>query len=251
MLLFGLLFFLLTISIVLPLKWSRTILIAERYTYLPYIGLTLPVIYYLQSLYERSEKKIRILLIALAVMVCSVFTFQTIARNHVWKNPFTLFTDVVVKKRSAAEVAMGHFNRGNEYLRLQQLPEAAADYTRALESDPSYAEAYFNRGLTMYYQANLPEAIDDFSKTIRLKPAHLDAFVNRGIAYRAMGDYERALEDFNHVIAIQPAAGNAYFNRGVLFYFNLGKPEQACSDWQKALELGIGQAEEILRQYCR
>lgn len=247
--LFGLFFFLLTISIVLPLKWSRTILIAERYTYLPYIGITVGVLLLLQSVYRKSGKNARNSLIAIAILYCGFFVVKSFARNMVWENPITLFSDVVAKNRSGAEVSMGYFNRGNEYLRLEKMDNAISDYSNALKIHPEYSEAFYNRGLVFYFKGNLPEAISDFSSTIQFQEKHFDAFVNRGVAYRAIGEYNLALADFDHVVSLHPA-GNAYFNRGVLFYFNLGNPEQACRDWENALRMGVGQAAGLLENYC-
>jgi len=247
--LFGLFFFLITISMVLPLKWSRTILLAERYTYIPYIGLTVGVLLILNAVYQKSGQKARYGMVALAMLYCSFFIVRSYARNKVWENPITLFSDVINKNRSGAEVSMGYFNRGNEYLRLEKMDDAIGDYSNAVRIFPTYSEAFYNRGLAHYYKGELHEAISDFSSTIRYQAKRFDAFVNRGVAYRAIGEYNLALADFNHVISEQPA-GNAYLNRGVLFYFNLGNPEQACMDWERALQMGVNQAGELLNNYC-
>jgi len=248
--LFGLFFFLITISIVLPLKWSRTVLIAERYTYIPYIGITLLVLLIVFRSTKNSPLMLKNSLIAGLLGYMLFFSVQSYQRNKIWESPFTLFTDVIKKNRTAAEVSMGYFNRGNEYLRLEQKENAYNDYSSAIKVNPSYAEAYFNRGLVYYNQSLFLEAIADFSQTIKYQPNHLDAFVNRGVAFRATGDYEKSLSDFNYVLKIKPD-GKAYFNRGVLFCLNLGDTSKACSDWNKALENGIPQAEELINMYCK
>lgn len=248
--LFGILFFLLTISIVLPIKWSRTVLVAERYTYISYIGLILAILLFLfQYTHFKKQifKKILILVMGLYLVVLG---FQSYMRNKVWETPLTLFTDVINKNRGPAEVSMGYFNRGNEYLRLQLIENAENDYSSAILKNPAYAEAYFNRGLIYFNQSKFQEAITDFSQTIHNKPNQLDAYVNRGVAFRAMGEYSKSLNDFNYVIDIKPD-GKAFFNRGVLYYLNLGDSLQACSDWQKAREKGIKQADELLQMYCK
>ncbi len=249
-LLFGLLFFLLTISIVLPLKWSRTILIAERYTYLPYIGLFTAVFVMGISLYRKTGLAVRRILAVLLVALITVYGWLALERNKVWENPKTLFGDVITGNRTTAEIAMGYYNRGNEYLRLGEMEWAEEDYSAALQRQPSYVEALYNRGLVYMLTNRFEQAVEDLSSSIRLDDRNPDAFVNRGIAYRSIGKFDLALNDFNTVISRSESA-IAYYNRGTLYYFNYQDTVQGCSDWQTASRLGFGAADELLRQFCK
>jgi protein O-mannosyl-transferase len=248
--LFGFLFFLLTISIVIPLKWSRTIMIAERYTYIPYIGLFMTIFCLLFQKNLIDRRWMRYSAIIVTFLGVLIFSFLTINRNRVWKNPVTLFSDVIQKDRSGAEVSMGYYNRGNEYLRLNELNNAVSDYTASLRIDPRYTEAWYNRGLVNYKLQLLPEAIDDFTHAIALRNNYQTAYLNRGTAFRLRGNYREALEDFNTAISIEPYAP-AYFSRGVLYHFNLGDDARACADWNQALSLGFEPARELLDKFCR
>jgi protein O-mannosyl-transferase len=248
--LFGFLFFLITISIVMPLKWSRTIIIAERYTYIPYIGLFTGLLMMLFHCFQGAQKWIKTSLLSLLAMSIILFSYVTFNRNRVWKNPVTLFTDVIQKDRSGAEVSMGYYNRGNEYLRLMETEKALADYTQAILVFPAYADAWYNRGL-VYHQSGLySEAIRDYSEAVSLKKDFQSAYLNRGTIYRATGDYNLALSDFNQAISIRPY-GPAYFSRGVLYHFNLENTPQACADWDEAMRLGYEPARELLDKFCR
>jgi protein O-mannosyl-transferase len=248
-LLLGLLFFLITIGIVLPLKWSRTILIAERYTYIPYIGLFAGLIMICRQYYVGASKAVKIGITGFLAILIVSFGFLTYQRNKVWENPLTLFGDVVKKNRSNAEVSMGYYNCGNEFFRLGKLDDALTDFTESLKFNPGYAEAYYNRALTRFYMGDYPDAILDFSSSIRINDHNPDVYVNRGLAYRSAGKYELALADFDLAISRQQS-GLAYFNRGALNYFNLGDTLQACNDWKMAQQLGYPQAEEVLTKFC-
>jgi len=248
--LLGLIFFLLTISIVLPLKWSRTILIAERYTYIPYIGLFGGLLMIGYQYYSKASPWLRKIMTGILSLVLIYYCYTTYERNEVWKTPLTLFKDVVVKNRSDADVSMGYYNCGNEYLRLGKPEDAISDYSSAISFNPIYAEAYYNRGLTYYLIHSFPEAITDFSTSIKINAGNPDAFINRGIAYRSVGENNLALADFNHVVSSQQS-GLAYYNRGALYYFNLGDSLQACSDWKKALEHGYAPAYDLLSRFCK
>ncbi|MFZ4547327.1 MAG: tetratricopeptide repeat protein [Bacteroidales bacterium] len=246
--LFGFMFFLITISVAMPLKWSRTIIIAERYTYLPYIGLSVGVLLLLFGL-TTQNKKYRLILTSALLLLTTLFSVQSFQRNKVWENPITLFSDVVDKKIGKAETAMAFYNRGNEYLRLKNAELAISDYSSAIKFYASYHEAYYNRGLVYYFLGDNPSAIKDFSATIEIKNDFVDAFINRGAAHRNTGLYELALSDLDKAISLRPSE-LAYLSRGVLYYSNLNQPEMACSDWTLAAQLGSQQAKDLLQQYC-
>jgi protein O-mannosyl-transferase len=248
--LFGLLFFLVTISIVMPLKWSRTIIIAERYTYIPYIGLVTAVLWLVFRYIQNSRVWVKRLILGFLCIWILFIGVKTHQRIRVWKNPVTLFTDVIQKDRSGAEVSMGFYNRGNEYLRLQALDKAFEDYTAAVRIQPGYSDAWYNLGIVSYRMGRNAEALADFSETIRLEKDFMPAYLNRGTVYRALGDYSHALDDFTQAITLDPN-GPAYFSRGVLYQLNLGETQQACTDWVKALQMGYEPARELLETYCR
>ena len=232
----------------MPLKWSRTIIIAERYTYLPYLGLSLGVLMLLFGLTKQS-KKYRLVLTSVLLLFVLLLSIRSFQRNKVWENPTTLFTDVVDKKIGKAETAMAFYNRGNEYLRLKNAGLAISDYSAAIKLYPSYHEAYYNRGLVYYLTGDNHSAIEDFSRTIEIKSDFVDAFINRGAAYRNIGLYELALNDLDKAISLRPSE-LAYLSRGVLYYSNLMQPEKACSDWNLAAQMGSAQAKSLLQQYC-
>ena len=248
--LFGFLFFLLTICIVLPLKWSRTVLIAERYTYIPYIGLVTGILALLFNFAGNAGRSSRIILWITLTGIALLFAVITFNRTSIWKDPVSLFTDVIAKNRSGAEVSMGYYNRGNEYFRLNDTTHAFSDYSEAIRIFPGYTDAFFNRGLVNYEKRDYNAAADDFSRAIALKEDFTQAYLNRGTVYRALGKIALALVDFNKAIEIKPG-GMAYFSRGVLFFFNLKEPRQACEDWTEAAALGYEPAQELLEKYCR
>ena len=247
---FWMLFFLVTLSIVLPLKWSRTVLIAERYTYIPYVGLLSMIVTLIFIILRNRSRHLRSVVWAVLGAGILALGWCTWERVKVWKDPVSLFTDVIVKSRSGAEVSTAYYNRGNEYFRLKEDEMAIRDYSEALRIYPGYADAAYNRGLVFYSNGSYTDAIRDFSATIVLQPDNPDAWLNRADAFRAAGKYEEALQDLDHLILVHPDKF-AYFNRGALYYFNLGQPDRGCSDWVQALRLGFQPAAAMLEKYCK
>ena len=90
------------------------------------------------------------------------------------------------------------------------LEEAIANYSKAIELDPNYAEAYLSRGIARAANNSLDGAIADFTKIIEMKPpSNLvlpAAFFNRGLARERKGDYDGSIEDYTNALRLNPRA---------------------------------------------
>jgi len=216
---FGFLFFLITISLVLPLVWSRMLMLADRYTYIPYLGLFFIMAVFIRHLIESKNlrlKKYKAAIYSLLAVYLVFLSITTWQRNKIWKNAETMITDVIKKDRSDLDVAIGYFFRGN---------------IRDIEKDPQ-------------------GALKDFSKAIELNPEYTMAYNNRGIIKGSMQDYEGALKDFEKAVELEPEYADAIYNRGNAHYY-LKQFNEACSDWGQAAYLGSKQAELIKKKYCK
>ena len=213
-LLFGFLFYLITISVVSQVIPFGKSIIYERYTYIPYIGLFFIIAFIYNQLsnkwkYRRIAKPIFILLLVLMGILFSVKTWN---RNRVWKNSITLFGNVARKYPGEAE---GYFNKGLARYKINDVRGAVIDYNYAININRQYTEAYFWRGIGRFDLA-LPEP---------------------------------AIGDFNIVIQLDPKNSKAYYQRGNIKSF-LGKKEEACADWQKADSLGYDIDLSVYKEYC-
>ena len=80
------------------------------------------------------------------------------------------------------------------------------------------------------------KAYEDFSRAIDIDPTRADAYVGRANTLSTLGRYEEALPDYNRAIEIDPELANAYANRGSA-HSQTGQYEKAIADYEKALEL--------------
>lgn len=216
---FGLLFFFITISLVLPLVWSRMLMMADRYTYIPYIGIFFMFsrlyVKYVETKSERINKYKIFINTALFVYIIFLAgtTFQ---RIKVWKDAESVVTDVIEKERSNIDVSIGYYFRANMREQKNNIKGALDDFDKAIEYNPAYTEAYNNRGIIKASQQNIQGAFDDFNKAVEIDPNYAEALYNRGNA-------------------------NYYLKNFV----------EACSDWSQAEYLGFEQAGKVKKQYCR
>ncbi|MCA2743730.1 MAG: serine protease [Microcystis sp. M015S2] len=138
--------------------------------------------------------------------------------------------------------AAWYYNRGILYYNQQKYELALADWNKAIEINPNYAEAYSNRGILYSDQKKYELALADWNKAIELNRNFAGAYYNRGNLYYNQQKYDLALSDYNKAIEINPNYAGAYLNRGVL-YEDLQKYDLALSDYSKAIEINPNLAE--------
>ena len=87
----------------------------------------------------------------------------------------------------APQSDVGYFERGKTELAQNQYDPALADLNKAIELNPNNPDAYYRRGLTQYHQKKFPEAIQDYTTAIEKNPNDLNAFNRRADIYVAHG----------------------------------------------------------------
>jgi len=151
-----------------------------------------------------------------------------------------------------------NFFRFKSFIRDAQ--EYVLDVTENVDnlSPNSSYENNYNWGILKYQMGDWPSAIDYFTKAIADKPDTQDFLIYsfRGNARSKMQRYNDAIDDFDKALDIKPDDimeysnwVKNYFNRGVAKYY-LNDLGGACKDWNKALELGFGQAHDYIMDYC-
>ncbi len=224
---FGLLFFLFAISIVLQFLPVGKTMIAERYTYVPYIGL----FFIAGRIFSVHNNKTINYIILGALVVFSVISFR---RMSVWKDSITLWTDVL-EKYPKAEAPLS--DRSFAYLDANDLQAALDDSRRLTELNPN-SPAHFNQyGYVLNLNGRYDEAISELTKGIGIDPAYYRLYVNRGVSYSHKQMYNEAVKDYSKAIGLNPGDAMTYLNRGGIYTDNLNRPEEGMKDFKKVLEL--------------
>jgi tetratricopeptide (TPR) repeat protein len=253
-------------------------IMADRYSYIPSIGLFYMAGEFFYMIWNKNLKFIAISLLSLSVIFYSINTFS---RTKVWQNDLTLWNDVL-KKDSTISIA--YSNRGNYLLSQKQYDSAINDFNKSIYLKEDNYRAYSNRGIAYMTLKKNDAAKQDFIKTIQLRPDHFLSFSNLGLILMKEKKYDSAIYNFNKAIEINPDFSEFYYNRGNAFYnqakyedaiqdyskaielnkdyakayfnrgmssFNAGKKDNACSDLKKAATLGIQPSSDILQQACK
>jgi lipoprotein NlpI len=132
--------------------------------------------------------------------------------------------------------------RGVLHQQQHDAAAARADFARAVQADPSDADAHYNLGCFRMQELDWRGAFASFTKTISLQPKQKYAYLNRGVSLYQMHRVEEALRDFNSALSLDPEFGQALLNRGVMQQV-AGRHAEAEQDLSKTLELMQGSKE--------
>ncbi len=232
---FGLLFFFVTlfpVSQILPIGLSIP---ADRYTYVPYVGLFFGLMSLIETAVAKSGKALpRQVVGALLTVVLALSWWATRQRVKIWHDTTSLWTDSLAKY----PVARAYFNLGSEYLLAKKDPTRALTlFSSAIEANPKLSVAWLNRGIIYATQGDYPQSIANYNEAERLSPRNPDVYLNRGNTYSAIGMPARAVKDYTTALEIRAAYPEAWFNRGNV-YLATGQWNRAIADFTKALTLG-------------
>jgi len=238
--LFGLAFYFVNIVLVLQFVAVGTAVMADRYTYLPYVGLVFALAWPLDERAPgpRHEFSARAALAAgflLLLPVCLVATWQ---RCDVWQNSETLWNDTIRKYPRRSVDA--YINRGYHYHRVaKQYDKALADYDQAIALNPAVPNAWNNRGMLLADWGRGDSAIACFDRAIALRPELESAWNNRGGVKLMKGDLAGGIADISRAIALRSRYRDAYANRAV-GYSTAGDHERAVEDGRRVVALAPG-----------
>ncbi|MDP1726473.1 MAG: tetratricopeptide repeat protein [Bacteroidota bacterium] len=192
---FGLLFFSISISVLIRLVPTGFFSVANRYSYLSYTGLFFIIgqffTYMLDNKFSISAKT-KSYLYATFFSFVVFFSYRTTIRVSKWENSITLFDDVIKKSQ---KIPIAYNNRALAKLNNGDNWGALNDFSLALKLDTAYTEAYLNRGLINYNLGKLDEAMADYNKSLTFNPKLGAAFFNRALVKMKRKDKKGALED--------------------------------------------------------
>lgn len=228
---FGILFYLITVILVLQFVSVGGAIMADRYTYLPYLGLFFIVASFINLI---KKEQLQRYFAGFLILIGFGFAYLSNQRISVWKNSETLWSNVLEQFDFVPEA---YHSRGLFHLKNQKLDLALADFNRSIEEKKSYPEAYGNRASIYFNQDKFDLAAADYSKVIELKPNDEKAYKNRSAVYLKEGKFDLALEDLNKAIEINPQNGQSFYYRSLALQ-RLGNRKKAYQDALKAQNLG-------------
>lgn len=225
---FGWFFFLGTLVPVIGFVQAGSQCMADRYSYIPSIGLLVALVWSASEL-KRVPKVIWMVIVITCVSACSVRAFN---QCFIWRNTETLFE----RPAALTDHVIAHNALGLYYFRSEQYSKAEMQYRRAIEVQPDYAESHNNYGILLAKMGRNPEALENFQAAVRITPQAVPDRMNLAHALFDKGDLQDALMQYSNVVQQESQSFDAVHGMGMCYekLNNSGKAEEC---FRRALQL--------------
>lgn len=205
---------------------------ADRYTYVPYIGLFIMIAWGVQELLSKLPHR-KFILGLLAVIVLAPLGLYTHRQASYWNNSLSLFLHAV---EVTSNNAIAYNNLSAAYADLGRYEESMKASQQAITIKPDYANAYSDLGIAYGGLGRYHEAIEALKQAIEIDPDHDEAYNNFGVVYNSLGRHQDAIEALDQAIKINPDNAESYNNLGVA-YIGLSRHEEAVEAFKQTIAI--------------
>jgi len=201
---------------------------ADRYTYIPLIGLFVPTVWF-----ACESVKNRVILQSLSVIVMGALLVATSLQLGYWKNTRTLFehADKVTPHNYMAITMLG-----SQLAEEHKYDEAIAYYQTALRYQPTFPEAHFFMGAALDEQGKLDEAVAEYQQALWFKPVQEQAHIFLGIALARQKKYDEAMAHYRAALKLNPDSAVAQNNLARILHTQ-GRLDEAVEHYEAALKI--------------
>ena len=205
---------------------------ADRYTYLPQIGLAIGVAWGAKRALGAWPQHAWACG-AGAALALAVLMGCTWRQTGYWRNSETLWSRAV---DCTSSNAFAHGQLGLALFAERRLDQAVTQYQKCLEINPNDDAAHSNLGLALREQGHVAEAIDHYRKALEINPDLVTAHHNLGLALHSQGNFAEAIRHYRRAIEINPGFARTHFDLARALV-NLGQIEEAAFECSRTLEL--------------
>jgi len=245
---------------------------ADRYTYIPLIGVFVAVAWGIPDALARCPGMRRSLAVAgaLLLLVCAVASWHEV---RYWRDTVTLFSHALeidensylahemtgtgMAKRGNYQEAVAHYtaalrfqpsnthimsNMGASLDLLGKRDQALEVFSRALKIKPDDPIALRDMGRVCFEQGKFADAVDFYGKAVRGMPDNVAVWCSFGNALAKLGRNQEAIDAYSSALRMEPAYAEAVFGRGAALA-GLGRASEAIHDFEEAVRINPNYAE--------
>jgi len=206
---------------------------ADRYTYVPLIGLFLSLVWGGWELVNHSRQPVRVgaaVAVVAALVLSIVLTRQQLGY---WKDSETLFRHALAVNQNNW---LAHNNVGTALYRQGRDEEAIQHFQECVRLQPRYASAHLNLGNAFHRIGRDDDSIRAYRAGLKLKPDEAEAQYSLATLLIGKGLGEEAVQHFQQVLRLQPNYAEAHNNLGTVLY-QQGRTDEAIGQFQEALRI--------------
>lgn len=215
---------------------------ADRYTYIPLIGLFIIITWGANDIlawlfktdhqnklkHIRSFKTVSTTLILMTLLALSIVTWKQV---QYWSNSIALYEHAL---RITGNNYIVHYNLGNVLLSQGKFDKAIDQYKKALHKDPGSAETNNNLGLALAKKNKTIDAIKHYFQALRIDPKWHEPHNNLGNVFASQGNLNQAIDYYLEALQLNPDFSDAHNNQGQAL-MRKGNIIEAIAHFQKAL----------------
>lgn len=262
----GWLWYLVTLLPVIGLVQVGLQSVADRYTYIPLIGIFIMIAWGAWLIAGRG-RSYRVAVTVLAFFILSAFGVRTWIQLSYWQNSITLFSHAIdavpnnyvahqnlatnLVESGRLDQAVYHYAQvlrvwaddpdaligmGNALARQGKFHEAVYYSARAVQVKPDSADAHFNLGFVLMEQGKVDQAIDHYSEGLHLDPGHADIQLEVGVALGRQGKLDESIRHFSEALRIKPDFPEGHYSLGAALA-RQGKYDESIRHFSEALRI--------------
>jgi tetratricopeptide (TPR) repeat protein len=214
---------------------------ADRFSYLPLVGVFIVLVWGGAELVSRSQQAlplVRPVAAAMSVAAAMGLIAGSGIQARYWRNSIALYEHSLAVAPSPPAM---HYNLANALDAEGRFEEAVFHYREAVRIQPSYSEAFNNWGGALAMRGRLEEAVELYREALRAKPSNAQAHNNLGRVLESWGRLDEAIEHYRAALSIDPSYVLAHYNLGHTLQTR-GDRDEAVAHYREALRLQPGYA---------
>jgi len=176
---------------------------ADRYTYIPLIGIFIIVAWGVPELISKWRYKEKVLSISVGIIIPTLLVTTWWQVSH-WKDSISIFRHTIKVTEKYPNLAIIHNNLGIALFSKQKNEEAISHYKMALKLKPSHAKAHYNLGIVLLADQKNEKSISHYKMALKLNPNFTNAHYNLGIVLLQKGAMKEAVHHFRETVRLRP-----------------------------------------------
>jgi protein O-mannosyl-transferase len=205
---------------------------ADRYTYLPMIGISIMLAWGTAELVARSGRVKTVVGVAAGALLLA-WTLLTVRQVAVWQDSFTVFKHAI---EATENNYFAHNHLGMAYLRDGNEEEAASEFAKAVEIAPGYDAANANLGAYYAGRKQYDKALPYLQAAVRVNPSKVGCRANLGTVYTYLGRLDEATAEFRRALEIDPDDAQARLNLSRALC-RAGNTAEMLAEWRAVIRI--------------
>ncbi|MBI4852220.1 MAG: tetratricopeptide repeat protein [Acidobacteria bacterium] len=214
---------------------------ADRYSYIPLIGINIIVCYLLADLMRTYLARKQLIILSTTILSLILMILSIIQLDN-WRDSETLCYQALKVDSNNSTM---HFMLANQLIKKNDLFQAKKHLEKSIEISPTFARAYNSLGVVFGKEKDFSQAINYYKKALEYDPSLSETYCNLGILYSRLGDYPKAIESLKNAISFNPNLTKAYFYLSIS-YLNIKDRDSALEQYKILQTIAPTEAAKLL-----